>query len=155
MSRRCNCTSPRGFAFLSARRADWRATSYSRQWGTSLNDELVDFFAGFPDSRPIFDALRVALDELGRVEMRVTRSQISFRRRVAFAWAWVPDRYLRGGHAPLVLSVALRRRDGSPRWKEIVQPAPGRFMHHLELYSSDGIDDEVRGWLTEAWIAAA
>ena len=119
-----------------------------------MNDALVDFFAGFPDSRPIFDAVRAALDSLGPVEMRVTRSQIAFRRRVAFAWVWVPDRYLHGGHAPLVLSVALRRRDGSPRWKETVEPAPGRFMHHLELFALDDIDDDIRGWLAEAWAAS-
>ena len=85
---------------------------------------LAAFFAGYEAARPLFAALRVAIAALGPAEMRVGRSQIAFRRRVAFAWAWVPGRYLRGGHAPLVLSVALRRRDDSPRWKQIVEPAP-------------------------------
>jgi hypothetical protein len=59
--------------------------------------------------------------------------------------------YLHGNTAPLVLSVALRRRDESPRWKEIVEPAPGRFMHHLALYSPAEIDGAVLRWLQEAW----
>jgi hypothetical protein len=120
-----------------------------------LDDDLSSFFTGFETSRPLFDALRQAVDRLGPVEMRVSKSQIAFRRRVAFAWAWIPDRYLRGGHAPLVLSVALPRRDASPRWKEIVEPKPGRFMHHLELVAPSDVDDEVGEWLAAAWAAAA
>jgi hypothetical protein len=53
-----------------------------------------------------------------------------------------------------VLTLALRRRDPSPRWKEIVEPARGRFTHHLELHSVDDIDQEVRGWLSDAWLLA-
>ena len=112
------------------------------------------FFEDYEASRPLFDALWTVVQGLGPVELRVGKSQLSFRRRVAFAWAWVPDRYLRGGHAPLVLSVSLRRRDASPRWKEIVEPTPGRFMHHLELRAISEIDEQVRGWITEAWLAA-
>jgi hypothetical protein len=44
----------------------------------------------------------------------------------------------------------VRRRDGSPRWKQVVEPAPGRFMHHLELCTGVELDGEVLGWLREA-----
>lgn len=37
------------------------------------------------------------------------------------------------------------------RWKEIVEPSQGRFMHHLELHGVGNIDDEVRRWLEEAY----
>ncbi len=116
---------------------------------------LDDFFAGQEESRLIFETLRSALDAVGKAELRVTKSQVAFRRRRAFAWAWMPGTYLRGRHAPLVLTISLRRRDPSPRWKEIVEPRPGRFTHHLELRSSADIDDEVRSWLQEAWADAA
>ena len=115
---------------------------------------LDEFFAGFEASRPIFEALRAEIEALGPVEVRLSKSQVAFRRRRAFAWAWVPDRYLGGGHAPLVLTLSFRERDPSPRWKQVVEPAPGRFTHHLELYAAAEIDDEVRGWLREAWAAA-
>ena len=45
--------------------------------------------------------------------------------------------------------------EASPRFKEIVEPSEGRFMHHLELFSAEEIDDEVAGWLREAWEYAA
>lgn len=105
---------------------------------------LEDFFAGYEESWPIFDVLRSAIEDLGPVDLQVSKSQVAFRRSKAFAWAWVPDRYLRGGHAPLVLTRSFGSRDGSPRWKEIVEPAPGRFTHHLELHSEKDIDAEVR-----------
>jgi len=116
---------------------------------------LDEFFAGHHDSQRIFETLRSAVDALGPVEVRVTKSQVAFRRRRAFAWAWMPGVYLRSQVAPLVLTLSLRRRDPSPRWKEVVEPYPGRFTHHLELRSPADIDAEVRVWLQEAWAAAA
>ena len=116
---------------------------------------LDDFFAGQEGPRLIFETLRSALDAVGKAELRVTKSQVAFRRRRAFAWAWMPGTYLRGRYAPLVLTISLRRRHPSTRWKEIVEPTLGRFTHHLELRSSADIDDEVLSWLQEAWADAA
>ncbi len=115
---------------------------------------LDEFFAGWDDSRRVFEALSRAADTVGPAQLRVTKSQVVFRRGRAFAWAWMPGAYLRGAHAPLVLTLSLRRREVSPRWKEIVEPAPGRITHHLELRSAADIDEEVQGWLQEAWNAA-
>mgnify|MGYP001765576653 CR=1 FL=1 len=84
----------------------------------------------------------------------MTKSQVAFRRRRAFAWVWMPGIYLRRPAAPLVLTVALSRRDDSARWKQVVEPAPGRFVHHLELYAPKDLDDEVAAWLGEAWKGA-
>lgn len=119
-----------------------------------LAQSLDLFFAEFPESRPIFEALRLAVEAIGPAELRVTKSQVAFGRDRPFAWAWIPGRYLHGDLAPLVLSLAFDRRGCSPRWKEIVEPRPGRFMHHLELRDAAEIDDEVRAWLQEAWAAA-
>jgi len=115
---------------------------------------LDEYFAGHEDSRPLFDALYRLAEALGPMTIRVSKSQIAFRRRKAFAWAWIPGKYLRGKVAPLVLTLALRTRNVSPRWKEIVEPSPGRFTHHLELFDSRELDDEVAGWLRDAWLAA-
>jgi hypothetical protein len=118
---------------------------------------LEQFFAGHEESRQIFETLRraVAATGLAHLELRVTKGQIAFRHRRPFAWASIPATYLRGDGAPLVLTVALLRRDLSPRWKQVVEPAAGRFTHHLELRSDADVDDQVRAWLREAWGAAA
>ncbi|TAJ18127.1 MAG: hypothetical protein EPO65_09610 [Dehalococcoidia bacterium] len=111
---------------------------------------LAQFFDGRPDAAALFDVVRAAIQQHGRARMRVTKSQIAFSRRRGFAWVWTPDRYLRGETAPLVISVALSRRDRSPRWKQVVEPTPGRWMHHLEVRAADEIDGEVAAWLAEA-----
>jgi hypothetical protein len=116
---------------------------------------LDEFFSGTEKSRRIFDTLCAAIEALGPAEVRVTKSQVAFRRSKGFAWAWIPNRYLHGRHAPLVLTLSLAQRNESPRWKEIVEPSRGRFTHHLELRSEYEIDDEVRCWLQEAREAAA
>ena len=111
----------------------------------SANAKLEAFFRGQPLSRQIFDALRGLIDELGPAEVAVTKSQIAFRRARPFAWAWMPGQYLRGRRvAPLVLSLALPQRDPSPRWKQVVEPRPGRWMHHLELYTATDLEGEAR-----------
>jgi hypothetical protein len=72
---------------------------------------LDEFFAGQDEARGLFEALGSAVDSVGSAEMRVTKSQIAFRRRTTFAWAWLPARYLHGKSAPLVLTLSLPARD--------------------------------------------
>jgi len=113
-----------------------------------------DYFAGHDEARVLFEVIREAVLEIGPTEVRATKSQVAFRRRLTFAWAWMPGLYLHGVVSPLVLTIDLRHRDTSERWKEIVEPRPGRFTHHLEVRTADDIDGEVLGWLREAWSAA-
>jgi len=112
---------------------------------------LDEYLTSKPASRQLLDALTELLTHIGPVQVRVSRSQVAFRRRIAFAWAWLPGQYLQGRGAPLALSIALRRRDPSSRWKQVVEPVPGRLMHHLELVQVSDLDDQVRAWLQEAW----
>ena len=116
---------------------------------------LDEFFEGQEESWRLFDALGAVGSSIGVADLRVTKSQIAFRRRRDFAWAWIPGRYLGGRTAPLVLTLGFRQEDLSPRWKQVVEPAPGRFTHHSEVWYIDDIDDQVRDWLREAWLAAA
>jgi hypothetical protein len=114
---------------------------------------IDEFFAGREQARQFFDGIQAQVESIGPVEIRVGKSQIAFRRKTGFAFVWVPGQYVRS-EVPLVLTIGLRRRDDSPRWKEVVQPAYGRFTHHLELRSLTEIDEEVHRWLKEAWEAA-
>lgn len=88
------------------------------------------------------------------VTERVGRSQVAFRRARGFAYLWRPGQYLRHPAAEVVLSLGLPHRLESPRFKEVVHPAPSTWMHHLELSSVDDVDGEVVGWLRRAADAA-
>ncbi|GAB3820447.1 hypothetical protein GCM10028820_26390 [Tessaracoccus terricola] len=90
-----------------------------------------------------------AVRAVGDASVRVTKSQIAFRRRKGFAYVWRPDLYLRSD-VPAVLSVALPHEVTSTRFKEIAHPSPRVWMHHLELRRVEEVDDEVRAWLVAA-----
>jgi hypothetical protein len=112
-----------------------------------------DLFAAHPLALALVERVRATLaemPELGPVEIRTSKSQVAFRRRRGFAYVWRPGRYLRHPAAEAVLSIALPRRIDSARWKEVVEPAPGRWIHHLEVDSVSEIDPEIVGWLAEA-----
>ena len=117
---------------------------------------VAEFFADIPLGVHIHDAVLAALgDDDPPVEVRVSKSQVAFRARRGFAWLWRPPMYLRNPAADVVLSIALERADPSPRFKEVVHPAPAFWQHHLELHDVGDIDDEVVAWLREARDAAS
>lgn len=109
-----------------------------------------DYFADHPLGMAVLERVEAALRETGDFEVRVTKSQVSFRRDRGFASLWLPGRYLSNPSADVVLSIALGRRNGSSRWKEVVHPTTKHWIHHLEVDDVDGIDAEVAGWLSEA-----
>ncbi|MFJ6078334.1 DUF5655 domain-containing protein [Pseudarthrobacter sp. NPDC092419] len=115
---------------------------------------VARFFEGSPAARAIYDAAERMASGLGPMDVRVSRSQIAFRRRRGFAYLWRPGTYVTSD-IPLVLTLALRRHEASPRFKEVAHPSPGVWMHHLELPDSSALDGQVQEWLREAYVAAA
>jgi hypothetical protein len=109
-----------------------------------------DFFADHPLGLAVLERVKTVLRETGDFEVRVTKSQVSFRRGRGFAYLWLPGQYLGNPNAGVVLSIALGRRDGSSRWKEVVHPTAKHWLHHLEVDDVDEIDAEVVRWLWEA-----
>ncbi|MDO8308132.1 MAG: hypothetical protein Q7V58_07225 [Actinomycetota bacterium] len=81
----------------------------------------VEFFGSNVVGVDAFTRVRTALmASHPDVTVRVSRSQVAFRRRRGFAFLWSPGQYLHGPAAPVV---------------------------HLEMASADDIDDEVTTWL--------
>lgn len=113
-----------------------------------------EFFGDDAQARVLYRRVKAAVEAIGPADIRISESQIAFRRAHPFAAVWPPRRYLKGPTAPLVLSVYLRRRDASETWKEVVEPRPGRFTHHRELWSEDDIGVELSAVLAEAWRGA-
>lgn len=110
-----------------------------------------EFFVGRPLGLLAFRRIHeLLLSVAPDVTVRVSRSQVAFRRHRGFAYLWRPGRYLRHPQAEVVLSLALRREVPSARWKQVAHPSPTVWMHHLELQVVDDLDAEVDGWLREA-----
>lgn len=122
--------------------------------GKRTGQSVAALLAQQDGAKPIYRALRSAIAELGRCKTRVSKSQIAFTRDKAFALVWIPRQYLRGEHAPLVLTLLAHTAIRSARWKEVVQASPGHFTHHLELYRPQDVDREVKRLLRLAWDGA-
>jgi hypothetical protein len=113
-----------------------------------------EIFAGYPLGLQLYRTTADAVMALGEVEERATKSQVAFRVRRGFAYVWRPGQYVKSD-VPAVLSIALPRRLESPRVKSAVQVSNGLWMHHIELSTTDDIDDEVVAWLAEAFHGAS
>ena len=113
--------------------------------------DVDEFFAPYPESKSIFDRVWAAASALGPVGLRISKSQVAVVGSKPFAWVWIPEMYLRRQAAPLVLTFSFRESRPWSRWKEIYQAAPRRFTHHLELWSPEDVDVDVKAWLQEAW----
>jgi hypothetical protein len=107
-----------------------------------------DFFTGSPLGLAVYRRVNEFITRARpEVTVRASESQVAFRGRRGFAYLWRPGQYLRNPAAEVVLSIALRRQVASARFKEVVQPAPTVWMHHLELHSVGDVDHEVESWL--------
>lgn len=115
---------------------------------------VARFFEGTPAARAIYDAAERMATGLGPMDVRVSKSQIAFRRGRGFAYLWRPGMYVRTD-VPLVLTLPLRRHDASPRFKKVAHPSPAVWMHHLELPDVSALDGQVQEWLREAYAGAA
>ena len=118
-------------------------------------EDAEEFFAGHPVGLEAFRRVHSILTGYGPCGLRVAKTQVGWARRRGFAYLWMPDRWLKSTSTKVVLTIDLPRRDPSRRWKQVVEPRPRLFTHHLELRSSGDIDDEVEQWLHEAYDAAA
>ena len=116
----------------------------------SSDRDVEHFFEGSPRGLELYAAIAERIGEIGPVQVRVTTSQIAFRRQRGFAYVWRPAQYVRSD-VPVVLSIALGRRLDSDRFKEVVHPAATTWMHHLEVTDVGQVDDEVTRWLAEAY----
>jgi hypothetical protein len=145
-----------GGAAHGARANDYRqamATEWQLDDPTAL-PRIGEFFAGAPLGAATFGWTSGVVAGLGPATVRLTATQVAFRRRIGFAWLWLPGTWLAHPQAELVLSLGLRQRLTSPRWKQVVEPYPGRWTHHLEVRDPAELDEEVAGWVAEAYDAA-
>ncbi|GGS28635.1 DUF5655 domain-containing protein [Actinokineospora fastidiosa] len=109
---------------------------------------IDEFLDASPFARAVHERLRTLLDDPYTVQ--ATKSQLAYRRARGFAYLWLPGRYLRNPGAEVVLSIVLPRRSDSARFKEVAHPAPGLWIHHLEIHDVTELDAEVAAWLREA-----
>ena len=118
--------------------------------------DILFFFDGKPLELALYEALFRCLEtEFPNASVKVQKSQISFYGRHLFGAASLPVRRKKNWpeHC-IVVTIGLSRQLGSPRVAVAVEPYPGRWTHHALISEKAQIDDELIGWLREAWAFA-
>ena len=109
---------------------------------------IDDYFATGPErERPIFDAVMAHLDTVGPVHVEPVSVGIFLKRAQTFA-------QLRPMQKWVALSFSLRHHVHHDRITRRAIPHGGRYYQVVNLRDADDIDDDIRGWLTEAYLDA-
>lgn len=129
----------------------WRCPDCGRKFANQNQSHacgryrLADHFEGRdPDVVSTFRALVAAARRIGPVTVLPEKTRIAFQARMSFA-AFSMKRHWLDGH------VVLARRLASPRFKRIYEVSPRNQVHEFRLRSAAEVDDEVEGWLREAY----
>lgn len=109
---------------------------------------LDDYFDERPPwERPIFDEIAEHLEIVGDVRIEAVSVGIFFKRAHTFA-------ELRPMRNRLRLSVLLSRRLRHPRIVRRWEGSGSRAAYFIDLRGPADVDDDVRDWLTEAYLAS-
>lgn len=118
-----------------------------------MDADLLLFFDRMPDALPLYEALlRRMQAEIGEIQVKVQKTQISFYRRRMFGCVSFA-RVRRRADCPqrwFTLTFGLDRRVESPRIEAAAEPYPNRWTHHLLISGEEDIDGELMGWLRQA-----
>jgi hypothetical protein len=109
---------------------------------------LEQYFSTGPDrERSIFEAVMAQLDSVGPVHVEPVSVGIFLKRSRGFAELRPMVRWV-------ALSFSLPRRLTSARISRRPVSVGRRTWHVVNLRTADEVDDEVRDWLTEAYLSS-
>lgn len=118
----------------------------------NLSLALLTFFAGKPEEEVLArQVLTWLLAELPGTDIRVQKSQITFRGRYNFGALSLPRRAQDKRAHALLLTLGLPARLDTDRVAIATEPYPGRWTHHILLTGPQDLDEELRGWVHAAY----
>lgn len=116
-----------------------------------MTQDELQFFAGHGAALPIYTELRSRVfAQWPDVEVRVARTQITFKARYGFAFVSTRRIGRRCPEVFIIVSFGLGREVRSERIFAASDPYPNRWTHHVIVASPDEVDGELMGWLAEA-----
>ena len=116
-----------------------------------MTQDELQFFAGHGAALPIYTELRSRVfAQWPDVEVRVARTQTTFKARYGFAFVSTRRMGRRCPEVFIIVSFGLGREVRSERIFAASEPYPNRWTHHVIVASPDEVDGELMGWLAEA-----
>ena len=118
------------------------------------SQDAFSFFESHQGAFPLYEAfMRKLKERFPQAKMRVQKSQITFSDRYVFAFlsflrvkkkAELPEPYL-------VVTLGLSYPLESPRVAVKTEPYPGRWTTHIVIGTLEEIDEELFGWVQQAY----
>ena len=101
-----------------------------------MDTATLSFFEQQPEALPLYEAFAGAvMDQYPDTRIKVQKSEL-------------PDPYL-------VITLGMPYSLGSPRVAVKIEPYPGRWTTHIVIGSADEVDEELLGWVAEAYTFAS
>lgn len=118
-----------------------------------MTQEELLFFNDWPDMLPLYEQMMVGIRKTHPdVTVKVCKTQIGIVGKYVFAAASLPWRRVKGWpERYLLVTFMLREKAASPRIRQAAEPYPGRWTHHVPVAGMEEIDEELMGWLEEAY----
>ena len=118
-----------------------------------MTQQELLFFDALPGMLPVYAQLRERiLAACPGTQVRVSKTQISFRGRYLFAMVSLPRRRMKTPQEEhIIVSFGLGYEVQSERIFATAQPAPRRRTHHVAVHNAADADDELMGWIVEAY----
>ena len=115
--------------------------------------DLLFYFDGRPVELSLYRRLFAAMaSAFPDASVKVQKRQISFYCPKLFAVASIPVRRKKDWPREcLLVTFGLERQLPSPRIAVAVEPYPNRWTHHMIVFEAEQLDDELIGWLREAY----
>lgn len=115
-------------------------------------EELL-FFDKNPQMLPLYAVLKEKLQTAyPDMEIKIAKTQISFRNRHIFAMASLPWRKVKGWPENyLLVSFGLPYKKEAARIAQSVEAYANRFTHHVIVEHEEEIDKELMDWIREAY----
>jgi len=122
-----------------------RKFAKSNQWHSCGKFTVEQYF----DSKPceivaLFERLVELAKACGPVIVAPTKSMVLFKARTTFA-------EVKAKKDRLDVQVVFQKRVANPRFTRISVPWPGCIVHSFQVEKIEQLDDEVAGWLQEAY----
>ena len=114
-------------------------------WHSCYVGTVDDFFTDHAGLRPLFDAYVAFVETIGPFTVEVVRTRISFVTRARFAGV------VRLRRDALVAGFWLKREVRSDRFTKVEHIERRDWVYQLLLRSAADLDDELHGWLREAY----
>jgi hypothetical protein len=119
-------------------------------WLSCVRSTAAHFFReSDPKLMQLYAELLRFVRQIGSVRVNVTKTRISFQRRVRFAGVAAVRK------DALIADFWLKRRIHSPRFGRVEFIPPDNYVYQFRLEQSSELDAEVERWLREAYQLAA